>query len=68
MAGTESSFNFTDAQRKTNPLHQQAEQDPRTTEDCLFLDVVVPEAVFNRRFDKPGKLRNGFAGGPVVVW
>ncbi|KAJ9299831.1 hypothetical protein DTO271G3_2715 [Paecilomyces variotii] len=38
-------------------------QDPRTTEDCLFLDVIVPQAVFE-------KSRNGcgFAGVPVLVW
>jgi len=35
-------------------------QDPRTTEDCLFLDVVVPEAIF----DNAGK---GY-GAPVLVW
>ena len=34
-------------------------QDPRTTEDCLFLDVVVPEAIFNNA----GK---GY-GAPVLV-
>ncbi|KAK4981106.1 hypothetical protein LTR66_010207 [Elasticomyces elasticus] len=36
------------------------EQDPRTTEDCLFLDVVVPEQIFNSA-DK------GY-GAPVLVW
>ncbi|KAK4549100.1 hypothetical protein LTR36_007556 [Oleoguttula mirabilis] len=35
-------------------------QDPATTEDCLFLDVVVPEAIF----DNAG---NGW-GAPVLVW
>lgn len=35
-------------------------QDPRTTEDCLFLDVVVPENIFNNA----GK---GY-GAPVLVW
>ncbi|KAK3677426.1 hypothetical protein LTR78_002964 [Recurvomyces mirabilis] len=35
-------------------------QDPRTTEDCLFLDVVVPEKIFNNR-------NNGY-GAPVLVW
>ena len=32
--------------------------DPRTTEDCLFLDVVVPTAVYE----------NKTGGAPVVVW
>ena len=35
-------------------------QDPRTTEDCLFLDVVVPKSIF----DKAGK---GY-GAAVLVW
>lgn len=34
--------------------------DPRTTEDCLFLDVVVPKAIF----DNAGKGK----GAPVLVW
>ena len=33
--------------------------DPRETEDCLFLDVVVPQDIFNK---KKGK------GAPVLVW
>lgn len=41
--------------------------DPRTSEDCLFLDVVVPKAIFDRGQHKSGfvpkhKLR------PVLVW
>jgi carboxylesterase type B len=35
-------------------------QDPRTTEDCLFLDVVVPEGIFSSR--------NRGYGAPVLVW
>lgn len=34
--------------------------DPRTTEDCLFLDVVVPQAIF----DQAGSGE----GAPVMVW
>lgn len=34
--------------------------DPRTTEDCLFLDVVVPKAIFNNAGKGPG--------APVMVW
>lgn len=33
---------------------------PGTTEDCLFLDVVVPQNIFNNK--KKGK------GAPVLVW
>jgi Carboxylesterase type B len=38
-------------------------QDPRTTEDCLFLDVVVPQSLFH-------KARNSshHAKAPVMVW
>lgn len=35
-------------------------QDSRTTEDCLFLDVVVPEGIFNSTGNGPG--------APVLVW
>lgn len=34
--------------------------DPRTSEDCLFLDVVVPKKIFDKR--GVGK------GAPVLVW
>lgn len=37
-------------------------QDPRTSEDCLFLDVVVPEKIFNSKTHRRG------AGAPVLVW
>ena len=38
--------------------------DPRTTEDCLFLDVVVPGSILNQSSSQqqPGK------GAPVLVW
>lgn len=35
--------------------------DPRETEDCLFLDVIVPRAVFTRRKENLNK-------APVLVW
>ena len=38
--------------------------DPRTTEDCLFLDVVVPEQIFNQAGNSSGSNR----GAPVLVW
>lgn len=38
--------------------------DPRTTEDCLFLDVVVPQAIFN----KASNTTNNTHGAPVLVW
>ena len=38
--------------------------DPRTSEDCLFLDVVVPTSIFKEAIPRkqPGK------GAPVLVW
>jgi len=40
------------------------EQDPRTTEDCLFLDVVVPQSIFQGA----SALKNDTSGAPVLVW
>ncbi|KAI9822473.1 MAG: hypothetical protein M1827_000192 [Pycnora praestabilis] len=37
--------------------------DPRTTEDCLFLDVIVPQQIFA----KAGNNTNG-TGAAVLVW
>ena len=34
--------------------------DPRTTEDCLFLDVAVPKTIFDER--------NSTSGASVLVW
>ena len=36
-------------------------QDPRTSEDCLFLDVVVPEKIFDTKASHN-------TGAPVLVW
>ncbi|KAL8702647.1 MAG: hypothetical protein Q9201_004172 [Fulgogasparrea decipioides] len=38
--------------------------DPRTTEDCLFLDVVVPERVFSQASNST----SNDTGAPVLVW
>ncbi|KAL8849807.1 MAG: hypothetical protein Q9221_005223 [Calogaya cf. arnoldii] len=38
--------------------------DPRETEDCLFLDVVVPEQIF----DRASQSKNPGKGAPVLVW
>ena len=47
-----------DAEGHPAPL---AGGDGQITEDCLFLDVIVPTAVYDRR-GKEG------AGAPVLVW
>ncbi|OQU94968.1 hypothetical protein CLAIMM_01243 isoform 2 [Cladophialophora immunda] len=41
-------------------------QDPRTTEDCLFLDVVVPKSIFDKANN--GTLKKGQRGAPVMAW
>lgn len=38
--------------------------DSRETEDCLFLDVIVPEQIYNRASDS----KNSGHGAPVLVW
>ena len=38
-------------------------QDPRTSEDCLFLDVYSPKSVFSKKIPANGK-----GGAPVMVW
>jgi carboxylesterase type B len=40
-------------------------QDPRVTEDCLFLDVMVPRQTFQRHTLHPNKAQAGVA---VMVW
>jgi len=35
--------------------------DPRTSEDCLFLDVITPKSIFNEKCEDK-------AGAPVLVW
>lgn len=44
----------------TNTSSSTPEPDPRETEDCLFLDVVVPKAILENA-------GNGY-GAPVLVW
>ena len=39
-------------------------QDPRTSEDCLFLDVIVPKAVYS----KSTRTVSAGSGAPVLVW
>lgn len=42
--------------------------DPRTTEDCLFLDVVVPQKVFHRAQQKKKNFVAKKNLAPVMVW
>ncbi|KAJ5174215.1 uncharacterized protein N7482_000092 [Penicillium canariense] len=43
-----------------------AKMDPRTTEDCLFLDVVVPKKIFDTAQHTPLVPKRNLA--PVLVW
>lgn len=45
--------------------YKPAPLDPRTTEDCLFLDVVVPEKVFSRAQSSSASKKDL---APVLVW
>jgi carboxylesterase type B len=51
------------AQRaETDPASVIPPPDPREHEDCLFLDVLVPEDVLAR------SAKDSYAGAPVMVW
>jgi acetyl esterase/lipase len=58
---------FTKSTNISEYPYEPAKMDPRTTEDCLFLDVVVPQKIFDRAkqyksFVPKHKL------APVLVW
>lgn len=61
-AGNATEFNFTAAQEEVEVVLGAGppEQDPATTEDCLFLDVVVPKSIYENACPEQG--------APVVVW
>lgn len=43
-------------------------QDPRTSEDCLFLDVVVPKKIFDRARSHGQQQARTKPLAPVLVW
>lgn len=56
-------FNYTlavDSTPSATDFVNSEQVDPRTSEDCLQLDVVVPEEIYNKT--EPGY------GAPVLVW
>jgi len=62
--GNQSTFNFSAAEAALIAAEANASTptpDPRTTEDCLFLDVFVPKAVFDQSC-------SGEGGAAVLVW
>lgn len=66
-----STFNFTAAydqvyqQDECTKPRPVADQNPLESEDCLFLDVYVPEKVISKRRDGNGKSN---PGAPVLVY
>lgn len=43
-----------------------ADGNPYITEDCLFLDVIVPSSVFDTRDSSGARYKS--SGAPVLVW
>ena len=58
LLGLPGQFNWTNAVFNLGSAPGAEQRDPRTTEDCLFLDVIVPESVF----------KSSNASAPVLVW
>ncbi|KAI8167090.1 Carboxylesterase [Colletotrichum sp. SAR 10_71] len=72
-AGNQATFNYTNAEEIARTAREQrdwpapwANPNNHTTEDCLFLDVVVPKKVFESA--KNGTSATGYNGVSVLVW
>ena len=69
IEGKGNDFNFTAsydallAEAAADPSAVLAKPDPRTSEDCLFLDVFVPQTIFNKKVPATGE-----GGSAVFVW
>ena len=75
LAGNASEFNFTAAEKQLEALlaisPPELVPNPATTEDCLFLDVVVPQSIFekaNSAATSSQKWTDHGSGAPVVIW
>lgn len=68
---TGQSFNYTETEEylaSINATHFIIE-DGRFTEDCLFLDVMVPEGIFDGRSNETEECgSSNSTGAPVMVW
>ena len=61
-------FNFSAAETAVkNASSSPVVTDPRTTEDCLVLDVLVPKAIFDLG-QQSHVTRSQTKGAPVLVW
>ena len=68
-AGNASSFNYTAAVAAAQAAAATAapyQPNPAETEDCLFLDVVVPKRIFDNANNMRRKRQA--SGAPVLVW
>jgi hypothetical protein len=69
VAGNASAFNVTQVEQQLQAasLNAPAPQiDSRMTEDCLFLDVIVPKKVFDGTRSRIKRRQS--SGAPVLVW
>lgn len=70
IAGNVSSFNYSAHNQQLQVILQNTPPTPQTdgrvTEDCLFLDVIVPKAIFDKATSQ--RRRCQATGAPVIVW
>ncbi|KAK9428007.1 alpha/beta-hydrolase [Lipomyces doorenjongii] len=59
--------NFTDPENPSDSMTIPP-VDPRTTEDCLFLDVIVPQTVFDSVACSSGIKPKPKSTVPVIIW
>lgn len=67
--GNASSFDYAAAVAQLQAAAAQAPPympSPQETEDCLFLDVIVPKSIFDNRNNR--YKRHDKAGAPVLLW
>ncbi|KAK5076791.1 hypothetical protein LTR64_005729 [Lithohypha guttulata] len=71
-AGNASTFNYTAAVAAAQAAAATAapyQPSPQETEDCLFLDVVVPRPIFdNANSNSMRRKRASGPGAPVLIW
>ena len=71
-AGNALSFNYSAAEEEVQAYLAslpESPPDPSEMEDCLFLDVVVPKAVFDNAQNRKGQNWTDYQEkAPVIVW
>jgi carboxylesterase type B len=66
LLSLESGTSFNQSTNISSYPYVPQKMDPRTTEDCLFLDVIVPKKIFDRAQNKTFVSKKTLA--PVLVW